>query len=146
VRWRIVSVGKPRLAFARDGIMEYLTRIRCFSTVEVETVKASTPEREGLALLSLSENCFRLVLDERGKALTSRALATEIERIESGPHKTCALIVGGADGLPAEVRKAADLLWSLSSLTLQHEMALMLALEQLYRAHTIRAGLPYHRD
>ncbi len=112
MRWRIVAVGKPRLAFARDGITEYLTRLRCFSTVDVETVKASTPEREGPSLLSLSENCFRLVLDERGKALTSRALAAEIERIEAGPHKTCALIVGGADGLAPEVKRALSALVS----------------------------------
>jgi 23S rRNA (pseudouridine1915-N3)-methyltransferase len=146
LRWKIVSVGKPRLAFAKDGITEYLTRLRCFCPVDVEIAKATDPEREGRQLLQLSEGCFRLVLDERGQLLTSRALADEVGRIENEPKKTCAVIVGGADGLSPMVREKADKLWSLSPLTLQHEMALLFTLEQLYRAHTIRAGLPYHRD
>jgi 23S rRNA (pseudouridine1915-N3)-methyltransferase len=146
LRWRIVSVGKPKLAHAREGIAEYLARMRCFSTVEVEHIKASNPEEEGERLLQKSMDCFRLVLDERGKAFTSRLFADEVKKIALNPRKTCAILVGGADGLSPAVRKTADLLWSLSSLTLQHEMALALALEQIYRAHTILTGMPYHRD
>lgn len=139
-------MGKPRLAFARDGIADYLTRFRCYGQVDVETAKASDSEREGKQLLQLSEGCYRLVLDERGKLLTSRGLADEVTRLEMGAQKTCAVIIGGADGLSPAVREKADKLWSLSPLTLQHEMALLFALEQLYRAQTIRAGSPYHRD
>ncbi len=146
MRWRLVVVGKPRLAYARDGAAEYLARLKCFSNIEEEHVKATDPQREGEQLLSRSRDCFRLVLDERGKLFTSRAFADEIKKIELNPRKTCAIIIGGADGLTEEVRKSADLLWSLSPLTLQHEMALVFALEQIYRAHTILTGIPYHRD
>jgi 23S rRNA (pseudouridine1915-N3)-methyltransferase len=146
LRWCIVAVGKPRLAHARAGVAEYLARLRCFSTVDTAHIKASNALREGAQLLSRSEGCFRLVLDERGKKLTSRALAEEVKRIEGNPRKTCAILVGGADGLSQRVRESADLLWSLSPLTLQHEMALVIALEQIYRAHTILTGIPYHRD
>jgi 23S rRNA (pseudouridine1915-N3)-methyltransferase len=146
LRWCIVAVGKPRLAYARAGVAEYLARLRCFSTVDTSHVRPSDPVHEGGQLLSRSEGCFRLVLDERGKKLTSRAFAEEVKRIEANPRKKCALLVGGADGLSERVREAADLLWSLSSLTLQHEMALVIALEQIYRAHTIVSGIPYHRD
>jgi 23S rRNA (pseudouridine1915-N3)-methyltransferase len=146
LRWWIVAVGKPRLAYARAGVAEYLARLRCFSTVDTEHIKPSDPLREGSQLLSRSEGCFRVVLDERGKTLTSRALAEEMKRIEGNPRKTCALLVGGANGLSRRVRESADFLWSLSPLTLQHEMALVLALEQIYRAHTILTGIPYHRD
>jgi 23S rRNA (pseudouridine1915-N3)-methyltransferase len=146
LRWCIVAVGKPRLAHARAGVAEYLARLRCFSTVDTAHVKASNPLREGSQLLSRSEGCFRLVLDERGKKLTSRAFAEELNKIEGNPRKACALLVGGADGLCERVRESADLLWSLGPLTLQHEMALVVALEQIYRAHTILAGIPYHRD
>ncbi len=145
MRWSIVAVGKSRLAYARAGISEYLARLRCFCTVETAFVKPSNPPREGTQLLSRSEGCFRLILDERGKRLTSRAFAEEIRRIEANPRKTCALIVGGADGLSAHLIESADLLWSLSPLTLQHELALVVALEQIYRAHTILTGIPYHR-
>ena len=146
MRWRIVAVGKPRLAHAREGIDEYIARLRCFSTVDVETVKASTAPREAEQLLARSKDCFRLVLDEKGKLFSSRAFADEVRKIELNPRKTCAIVIGGADGLTDEVRKSADLLWSLSPLTLQHEMALVFALEQIYRAHTILTGIPYHRD
>ena len=114
MRWCIVAVGKSRLAYARAGISEYLARLRCFCTVETAYVKPSNPPREGTQLLSRSEGCFRLILDERGKRLTSRAFAEEIRKIEGNPRKTCALLVGGADGLSARVVESADLLWSLS--------------------------------
>jgi 23S rRNA (pseudouridine1915-N3)-methyltransferase len=146
LRWCIVAVGKSRLVYARAGISEYLARLRCFCTVETAYVKPSNPPREATQLLSRSEGCFRLILDERGKRLTSRAFAEEIRKIEGNPRKTCALLVGGADGLSARVVESADLLWSLSPLTLQHELALVVALEQIYRAHTILTGLPYHRE
>jgi 23S rRNA (pseudouridine1915-N3)-methyltransferase len=146
LRWCIVAVGKSRLAYARAGISEYLARLRCFCSVDTAYIKPSDPLREGNQLLSRSEGCFRLILDERGKGFTSRALAEEIRKIEGNTRKTCALVVGGADGLPERVRESADLLWSLSPLTLQHELALVVALEQIYRAHTILTGIPYHRD
>jgi 23S rRNA (pseudouridine1915-N3)-methyltransferase len=57
-----------------------------------------------------------------------------------------AIIVGGSDGHSQPLLDAADFLWSLGPLTLQHELALVVALEQLYRAHTILTGHPYHRD
>jgi len=145
LRWRILSVGKPRLAYARDGITEYLARVRCFATVEEEIIKASNPAKEGAQLVAGSRNCFRLVLDERGKEFTSREFAQRVRDIELSA-RPCAVIVGGADGHIQEVRDGADLLWSLSRMTLQHELALLFALEQIYRAHTILSGLPYHRD
>ena len=150
MRWFIVAVGKPRLAHARAGFAEYLARLRCFSTVETTYVKASNPLREGNQLLSRSEGCFRLVLDEKGRKLSSRAFAEEVKKIEGNPRKACAILIGSADlssrPVTSRVRDSADLLWCLSPLTLQHEMALVIALEQIYRAHTILAGIPYHRD
>ena len=90
---------------------------------------------------------LRIVLDERGEQVTSRALAGRLSAWEqSGTVKGVAVLIGGADGHTEELRSSADWLWSLSKLTLQHEMALLLVLEQLYRAYTIKAGTPYHRD
>jgi 23S rRNA (pseudouridine1915-N3)-methyltransferase len=146
VRWRILTVGKPRLAYARAGVEEYLGRLKAFAPVEWETVRAAEPAREGERLLALSEGCFRLVLDERGRTFASRALAAEVETLQTRGPKTCAVLVGGADGHSPAIRAKADLLWALGPMTLQHELALVVALEQLYRAHTLLAGLPYHRD
>jgi len=144
VLWRIVAVGKPKLEFARLGIAEYAARLEKFGEVEFVAVKASNKDQESAALLEKSGG-FRLVLDGRGKALTSEALSDKVRDIRESGRSVCSVIVGGADGLSATVTSRADLLWALGPLTLQHEMALLLALEQLYRAHTILAGFPYHR-
>ncbi len=142
--WKIIAIGEPALDFARLGIQEYLQRLKGFGKIETAFVRAGP--RAHQKVLELSEAHFRIVLDERGKLFTSRDLAAAIQNWENRSISRCALLVGGADGWDEPVRARADLLWSLSPLTLQHEMALLLAMEQLYRAATIKAGLPYHRD
>jgi 23S rRNA (pseudouridine1915-N3)-methyltransferase len=146
MRWHIIAVGKPKLAYARLGVEEYIARLRPFGAIEIVWLKNSTPAGEGLALLERSKTMFRVVLDERGTTVTSRALAKKLAQWELHGPRDFALVIGGADGLSDDVRTAAGWLWSLSPLTLQHELALVVALEQLYRAYSIKAGLPYHRD
>ncbi len=144
MRWRIVSAGKPKLDYARLGVDFYLERLRPFVRVETLAVRAGPHAEE--ALLAASEGWFRIVLDERGELLRSRELARRIADWEmSGPGRL-ALIVGPADGLSEAVREAADWLWSLSPLTLQHELAMVVALEQLYRVYMIKRGSAYHRE
>lgn len=140
--WKILAVGRPALAFARDGIADYLGRLRHVTRIEEYFIKARSDSET--RLLEQSAGHFRILLDERGRQFTSRAFAAEI--LDLAAHSRVALLVGGADGWSDSARSKAHLLWSLGSLTLQHELALLVALEQLYRAHTINAGLPYHRD
>ena len=142
--WRILALGRPSLAYARDGVDEYLKRLQGFGRVEVHFVKPSANAYR--RMLAQSADCFRILLDERGKQFTSRGFATEVQKWENRSISRCALLVGGSDGWDDETRKEAGLLWSLGSLTLQHELALVVALEQIYRSCTIRAGMPYHRD
>jgi 23S rRNA (pseudouridine1915-N3)-methyltransferase len=142
--WKILAVGKPALGYARDGIAEYLSRIERTTKVEVRFLKPGTDVEA--RLIAASAGCFRILLDERGKQFTSRGLAAEIAKWENRSIPRCALLVGGADGWSESARSQADLLWALGTLTLQHELALVVALEQIYRAGTIQAGLPYHRD
>jgi 23S rRNA (pseudouridine1915-N3)-methyltransferase len=73
-------------------------------------------------------------------------LATRLNQWEQRSLKGVAVLLGGADGHTEELRASADWVWSLSQLTLQHELATVVALEQIYRAYTLKAGLPYHRD
>ncbi len=145
MNWRILTVGKPALAYAREGCAEYIKRIRRLAAIEHITVKASAPARESAQLLGRSEGCFRVVLDETGKQLTSRQLASKIDQWRQA-SRPVAVMIGGANGHAPEMLESAGLLWSLGSLTLQHELALVVVLEQIYRAHTILAGHPYHRD
>ncbi len=109
-------------------------------------LKPSAPPGESLALLERSKGMFRVVLDERGDHLASLAFAKKLAAWEMHGPRDFALLIGGADGHTDELRQAAGWTWSLSKLTLQHELALVVALEQLYRAYTIKAGLPYHRE
>lgn len=146
IRWHLLTIGKPRLAYARAGAEEYLGRLAKFTSVRWLPQKAGDAAREGKALLEASQGMLRVVLDERGAAWTSRELARRVSDWELGGQRDVALLVGGADGHAPEVRAAADAQWSLSALTLQHELALVVVVEQLYRAYTLRAGLPYHRD
>ena len=146
MRWHVFTIGKPKLDFARLGAGEYLGRLKPFVVAEMIHLKAATPTGESRALLERSKGMFRVVLDERGEHLASRALAQRIGEWELHAKRDLALLIGGADGHTEEVRQAAGWTWSLSKLTLQHELALVVVLEQLYRAYTIKGGLPYHRD
>jgi 23S rRNA (pseudouridine1915-N3)-methyltransferase len=146
MRWHILAIGKPKLDFARLGIEDYAARLKLFVPVTVQYLKASSRASESAVLLERSKGMFRVVMDERGDHLTSRELAGKIGMWEVHGPRDFALLIGGADGHTDEVRQAAGWTWSLSKLTLQHELALVVALEQLYRAYTIKAGLPYHRD
>jgi len=145
MNWTVVAVGKPRLEFARLGIEDYTARLARVTSLELVHVPASEARREGEALLRLSEGKYRVVLDEHGSLLTSRQLADKVSQWELDRMKGVALLLGGADGHSAAVRTAADWQWSLSPLTLQHELAQLVMLEQLYRAYTIKSGSPYHR-
>jgi len=146
MNWYIFAVGKPKLGFARAGVEEYAGRLRGFAPVTLEYLKASTREAESALLLARSEGMFRIVLDERGEEPVSRALAGKIAAWEQASVKSAAILIGGADGHTDALRRAAGWTWALSKLTLQHELALVVLYEQLYRAYTIKAGLPYHRD
>ena len=146
MRWQVFAIGKPRLEFARLGIDEYVGRMRPFAPLQLNYLKSTTQAGESLALVERSKGMLRVVLDERGEEVTSRGLAQKLSDLEMHGKRDIAILVGGADGHTDEVRESAGWLWSLSKLTLQHELALMLAMEQLYRAYTIKSGLPYHRD
>jgi len=146
VRWRIAMVGKPKLGFAAEGIEVYAKRIRRWAPVEMVSVRPSRPETESRELARLTEGWYRILLDERGEQLRSLELAGRLSKWEGRSRGKLALIVGGADGFSAHLRSRADWVWSLSPLTLQHEIALLVALEQVYRAYTITRGTPYHRE
>jgi 23S rRNA (pseudouridine1915-N3)-methyltransferase len=114
---------------------------------DLQFLKGGKQTLESEALLERSEGGLRIVLDERGEQIGSRGLASRISRWEQSPGvKEVCFLIGGAEGHADCLRQRADWLWSLSALTLQHELALLVVLEQIYRAHSIKAGGPYHRD
>ena len=146
MRLHILTIGKPRLAYARAGVEEYAARLSARGGVEIGIIKAGTREQESKTLLARSEGMFRVLLDERGEQVTSRAFAGKLAQWELERTKAVAFLIGGAEGHSDELRRKADWRWALGTMTLQHELALVVLLEQLYRARCINSGTPYHRD
>jgi 23S rRNA (pseudouridine1915-N3)-methyltransferase len=146
MKWHLMAIGKPKLPFAAAGADLYVGRIRSLASLDLQVLKGGNRDAESAMLLRRSEGMLRIVLDERGQELTSRELAARILEWEQRSVRSAALLLGGAEGHSESIRMGADFTWALSRLTLQHELALVIALEQIYRAYTINAGLPYHRD
>lgn len=146
MQWRIITVGKPALPWARAGLEDYLGRLKRAARVEHMVIKEGPRDQVESQLLQASEDSLRIVLDERGKARRSLELAGWIQEHDVRGTKRASLIIGGADGHSERLRKAADECWTLSSLTLQHEIALVVLMEQIYRAYSILRKEPYHRE
>lgn len=143
MKFRILAIGKPRLSYAEDGVAEYSKRLRRYTQAELSYLR---DRNESEALLTRSEGCYRIALDERGSHFTTDQWTKHLTDLElRGDIKTVAFLIGGSDGHSSELRQQADATWSLSPLTLQHELALVVLLEQLYRVFTIKRGEPYHR-
>src|SRR4051812_25787060 len=145
MKWLIISVGKPALPWARNAIEGYVARVQRIAQVEVITLKQAAPAQLTAKALEASQGTWRVMLDEKGKQFGSVDFARWIDKQEMQGRKAVSLFIGGADGHPDELRRAADETWSLSAMTLQHELALVVLLEQLYRAFSIQRGDPYHR-
>jgi 23S rRNA (pseudouridine1915-N3)-methyltransferase len=134
---------------------EYLRRIRPPWRLELVALEAATRgtrgaadavRREGERVLDALRDRERVVLlDETGKTLATRELATRLEAL-AAVTPDVALLIGGPDGHAPDVRARAAETWSLSKLTLPHGLARVLLVEQLYRAQSLLLGHPYHRD
>ena len=97
-------------------------------------------------LLEASRGCLRLAMDERGANWSTREWESHFRSWQLRAVKRVALLIGAADGHTPELREACDAVISLGRHTMQHELALVVLLEQVYRVHTLLAGSPYHRD
>lgn len=139
MRYRVVAVGRLRDAALRAASDEYLGRLRRYARVEEHEVKD-----EARVLGAVPQGARLVALSRTGEAWTSRELAERTARWDL-EARDVAFAIGGAEALPAEVLARAERLWSLSALTLPHEVARLVVYEQLYRAFTIRRGEPYHR-
>jgi len=144
---RLIVAGKPALAYAKAGVDEYLKRLVRAGHYEWVMVKTGTRDEVSARLLERSQGCFRIALDERGLSLDTRAFAARLSALAAGGDvKTVAFLIGAADGHSAALRDACHLVLTLSPFTLQHELALLVLLEQLYRVASLQSGSPYHRD
>ena len=155
MRLRFIWIGKTKRLPIRELVREYLERISRFAPAEVTELRdrnevGSDPrviiDKEGADILGrTTADPFVVVLDERGRQLDSIKLAELIERHRISGTKQMTFVLGGHGGISDLVRKRADLVLSLSRMTLTHELARVLLMEQVYRAFTIIHDLPYQK-
>ena len=150
---RCISVGRLKTPFWKDAAAHYITRITRWRRLEYTEVRDGDaqlpPEQrnalEGRRILdALTPQDIPLVLDERGAALASPQLADLLRRLDHEAQGRACFIIGGAWGLDDAVRARARTLLSLSAMTLPHELARVVLLEQVYRAECILRKVPYH--
>ena len=149
----IVAVGRMQRGPEQDLLDAYIKRLPWKTTVKEVDIKkqsANTDERKAREaeslLASIPDGAALVVLDERGKALSSRQLANKIDDWQMTGISTIVFIIGGADGLDKSVLERADLKLAFGALTWPHMMVRAMIGEQIYRAWSILAGHPYHRD
>ena len=142
----LIVVGKLKERFLVEGVAEYAKRLQKFARLEVREVpECRTVEEEGQKILSLvPKDSWLCVLDVSGVELTSEDLAKKIAALTLGGVSNLTFVIGGAFGLSEELRRAASFRLSLSKMTLTHQMARLVLVEQIYRAFKINRHEPYH--
>jgi len=153
---RLLAVGDRQPPWVDEAFKSYTARLPREWKFALQTIPTArrgkndksdrAKDAEGEQLLAkLTSGEQVVLLDERGAQLSSKKLAARLAEWQSDA-RDLALIIGGPDGVSASVRDRADFVWSLSPLTLPHGMARVLLSEQLYRAWSLQAGHPYHRE
>ncbi len=148
----VAAIGKAKPGPEKELFAAYAARLPWrIDLKEIEIKKEMAVDarrtREGEALLAaIPEGARIIALDERGKAETSEVFAKRLGRWRDDGVRCVAFIIGGADGLDEALRKRADAVLSFGALTWPHMLVRALLAEQVYRAHTILTGHPYHRS
>ena len=156
MRLTLISVGRVAESFIQDGCAFYARRISYYAefhpvVVREERVASQGKEeyilrKEGQRIREkVPRGAFSIVLDERGRLISSTALARSLEKWGRTGGREIVFLLGGPYGLDPELRESGDFCLSLSSMTLTHGMARLLLMEQIYRALTLLRGEPYHK-
>jgi 23S rRNA (pseudouridine1915-N3)-methyltransferase len=143
VRLIIVCVGKIRRPF-EDDVAHYERLLRRHVRLETIELPETDPKREGNAILKrISKDAYVCVLDREGRAASSESLAALLEERRAGGRDVC-FVIGGPFGLSDAVLERAAERISLGAITLPHQLARVVLLEQIFRAHKIVLGQQYH--
>ena len=154
----IVTAGKIKEKYLREGIEEFTKRLKPFTQIEFIEIneekmkdnpspaeKIATLNAEGQRLLKkVPENSYLIVLDVIGKAISSEELSQKIDTLTLNGKSHLTFLIGGAFGLSEEIRKRADERISFSKMTFTHQMIRLLLVEQIYRAFKISRKEKYH--
>ncbi|MDS3796407.1 23S rRNA (pseudouridine(1915)-N(3))-methyltransferase RlmH [Streptococcus pneumoniae] len=156
---KVVTVGKLKEKYLKDGIAEYSKRISRFAKFEmIELSDEKTPDKasesenqkileiEGQRILSkIADRDFVILLAIEGKTFFSEEFSKQLEETSIKGFSTLTFIIGGSLGLSSSVKNRANLSISFGRLTLPHQLMRLVLVEQIYRAFTIQQGFPYHK-
>jgi 23S rRNA (pseudouridine1915-N3)-methyltransferase len=155
VKLRLVAPGHRMPAWVAAGVDDYVRRLPRDFAFELVELKPEPRDRgrpvaqlldaEAVRIAAASRGHAVVALDERGAAWTTRTLADRLARWRD-EARDVAFVIGSADGLADSVRRSADAVVALSGLTLPHGLVRIVVAEQIYRAASLLAGHPYHRD
>ena len=152
MRIRILCVGRMKDGPERELVDDYLTRAQKsgkslgYRAVEEIEIPSSTKDDEGMRLLAKHGQGILIRLDERGDAWTSQDLSKRLARWRDAGEDACSFVIGGADGTSPAVAAAARHTISFGVQTWPHRLVRVMIAEQVYRALSIEAGSPYHRE
>lgn len=153
---RLISVGTKMPSWVAEGTAEYAKRIKRelgFSLEEIPLAKRSKSQtleqsmmKEGDSMLArIGSDDLVVALDVKGQALSTADLAARLKHFKQ-EGRNVSLLIGGPDGLDPRCLQRSNEKWSLSALTMPHPLVRILITEQLYRAHSLLQGHPYHRE
>lgn len=158
MKFVVIAVGRKMPAWIDAGFSEYAQRMPRECRTELIELKPATRSGSGAKTVqqwlafeaeriraALPARCYKVVLDECGKPHTTNDIARRIERWKQDGQDV-AFVIGGADGTSRGLQDESDLLLALSPLTLPHGLCRVMLAEQLYRAVSLLAGHPYHRE
>ncbi len=152
---RIIAIGKTKGDWAKAAQSHYQKLLQKYCKLEIVELpeKATSGDgsidslksEEATRITKRLSGAYRICLDQRGKSFSSEALAKKLSTTMNAGHSAIDIVIGGAYGLDTNHRESSDLILSLSSLTLSHQIARVTLLEQLFRSFSILANTPYHK-
>jgi len=158
MRFYVVCIGKLKDAYLRDGVAEFVKRMRPYGGITITELNESkigdkpsdadrkqVVDEEGERLLkAVPKNAYTVLLDVYGKTMSSEDLAKSVGKLEVDGVSDMAFIIGGAFGVSEALRQSVNYKLSFSPMTFTHQMVRLLLVEQIYRASKINRNEPYH--
>ena len=158
MRFYVVCIGKLKDAYLRDGVAEFVKRMRPYGGITITELNESkigdkpsdanrkqVVDDEGERLLkAVPKNAYTVLLDVYGKTMSSEDLAKTVAKLEVDGISDMAFIIGGAFGVSEALRQSVNYKLSFSPMTFTHQMVRLLLVEQIYRASKINRNEPYH--
>lgn len=141
MRLRLICVGKVKEAYLKQGISDLEKRLTRHQRFELLELKDSDPVKEGKEILSKADGWTMFSFTPEGKEMSSE----QFSDFFAGLVDDVVFVIGGPEGISDEVKENSKMLVSLSQMTFTHEMARLFLIEQVYRAVTMKKGIPYHR-